>query len=411
MSAQSPVPERKSLKGWLIGLAVALVASLAAVALVLTGVIPGFGGNTDGKLRLEGAEEPGAAAFMVADLVKPSSLITPIKKGAAIPAVNLTPAPVSGGTPGLYGGTGTETCNAGQLVSFLSQNPDKAAAWVAALNADPNLRWGNGQALTVAEIPVYISNLIPTVLQVDTWVTNHGFANGVATPFQSMLQRGTSVFVDRFGVPRARCLCGNPLLPPKLIEQPPLEGDPWDGLGELPPQTIDPTPEPIDELEVVDENGNLVKVTSPFCQALGGGSCPAPGPENQTQPAPTTDPATPTDPATDPAADVWYKKDNPVAPTFDVCSVAYVVPELNPADVTFDLTNNSGKEIDLWAPNMTWDDNLNVTSCQAEYVGTQRGGTSAGWHSAPGFTWIATDSATGSVLKQGENTGSAWVVS
>ena len=91
--------------------------------------------------------------------------------------------------------------------------------------------------------------------------------------------------------------------------------------------------------------------------------------------------------------------------------MAYVVPELNPADVTFDLTNNSGKEIDLWAPNMTWDDNLNVTSCQAEYVGTQRGGTSAGWHSAPGFTWIATDSATGSVLKQGENTGSAWVVS
>ena len=132
-----------------------------------------------------------------------------------------TATAVNGTTPGLYGGTGSESCDAAQLKAFLGSNPDKAAAWVGALNADSNLRWGNGQKLTVAEIPVFIDNLVPTVLQQDTWVTNHGFADGTATPFQSVLPRGTSVFVDRYGVPRARCLCGNPLLPPKLSNVPP----------------------------------------------------------------------------------------------------------------------------------------------------------------------------------------------
>lgn len=79
-------------------------------------------------------------------------------------------------------------------MSFLGQNPVKAAAWVAALNADPNLRWGTGEPLTIAEIPIFIDNLIPTVLQADTcWVTNHGFNSNRATPFQSLLQRGTAV--------------------------------------------------------------------------------------------------------------------------------------------------------------------------------------------------------------------------
>jgi hypothetical protein len=43
-------------------------------------------------------------------------------------------------------------------------------------------------------------------------VLNHGFLNGRATPHVSVLQAGTAVLVDRFGVPRAKCFCGNPLL-------------------------------------------------------------------------------------------------------------------------------------------------------------------------------------------------------
>lgn len=82
------------------GHGVALVASLTALALVLFGVIPGIGGGSgEGGAQIEGAEEPGAAAFMVADLVNPSSLITPIKKGAPIPALPAASPAVNGTTP------------------------------------------------------------------------------------------------------------------------------------------------------------------------------------------------------------------------------------------------------------------------------------------------------------------------
>jgi hypothetical protein len=39
------------------------------------------------------------------------------------------------------------------------------------------------------------------ILQRDTRVTNHGFRNGRATPTQSILQAGTAVLVDEYGVP------------------------------------------------------------------------------------------------------------------------------------------------------------------------------------------------------------------
>lgn len=402
--------KRKKLSGWIVGVCIALAASVTALALVLFGVIPGIGGSSGDDLVLEAADAPGAAAFMVADLVKPSSLITPIKKGAPVPAVNLTPTPAAGGTPGLYGGTGAETCNAGQIVSFLGQNPDKAAAWVGALNADPNLRWGTGQPLTVAEIPLFMANLLPVVLQADTWVTNHGFSGSAATPFQSMLQRGTSVFVDRYGVPRVRCLCGNPMLPPKAIDNPRPQGDPWEGFGETPPATITPEPQPLSELQVTGGDGQLVTQRPPMCSDPRIDSCPAPGPENATMQPPggnaSGDPANPASPTTG-----FYLKDNPVAPQFDVCSANYVVTEMNPANVTFSVTNNSAVEVDLWAPNMTWDENFNITSCAAVYTGTFPAGTIGDSHSPPGMTWVAVDSTTGAVLSTNENTGTAWSIS
>src|SRR3954469_8894672 len=40
------------------------------------------------------------------------------------------PPSFSGGLPGLYGGTRDyATCDAGKLVAFLTENPDKALAW------------------------------------------------------------------------------------------------------------------------------------------------------------------------------------------------------------------------------------------------------------------------------------------
>ncbi|MFD7575382.1 DUF6777 domain-containing protein, partial [Streptomyces sp. NPDC059810] len=63
----------------------------------------------------------------------------------------------------------------------------------------------------------------------DTRVTNHGFKNGAATAYQSVLQAGTAVLVDDRGVPRVRCACGNPLTLPVAQKSPKTTGTPWPG--------------------------------------------------------------------------------------------------------------------------------------------------------------------------------------
>ncbi|MCB1017655.1 MAG: hypothetical protein KDB10_21390, partial [Acidimicrobiales bacterium] len=63
-----------------------------------------------------------------------------------------------------------------------------------------------------------------------TRVTNHGFRDGRATTIQTVLQAGTAVLVDRQGVPRARCACGNPLTPPTAVSsRPTFRGPRWTG--------------------------------------------------------------------------------------------------------------------------------------------------------------------------------------
>ena len=91
----------------------------------------------------------------------------------------------------------------------MAANPDKAKAWVDALNKDPNSsfpeafrsRWKN---------PCLHQFLGGVILMTDTRVTNHGFKNGVANPFQAVPAKGTAVLVDAKGVPRVRGFCGNP---------------------------------------------------------------------------------------------------------------------------------------------------------------------------------------------------------
>jgi hypothetical protein len=130
---------------------------------------------------------------------------------------------VSGAQPGLYGGTQDEaSCDALSLVTFLEANPDKATAWADTLGIEP------------ADIRDYVGRLTPLLLRTDTRVTNHGYRDGVATPLQSVLQAGTAVMVDTYGVPRVRCSCGNPLTEPAPISRSldssrvDLLGQPWD---------------------------------------------------------------------------------------------------------------------------------------------------------------------------------------
>lgn len=140
---------------------------------------------------------------------------------------------VGGGTPllygsspagntALYGGSNEQSvCDPAALVDFLSANPDKATAWAGVFG------------LTADEVPAFVRRLTPIVLLRDTAVTNHGFTGGQAVPRQAVLQAGTAVMVDEFGVPAVRCACGNPLLPPDVVDLPAAEfrGERWAGFN------------------------------------------------------------------------------------------------------------------------------------------------------------------------------------
>ncbi|MCP4434002.1 MAG: hypothetical protein GY812_00690 [Actinomycetia bacterium] len=128
-----------------------------------------------------------------------------------------------GDSPGLYGGTGDEaTCDTAAISRYLGADLAKAEAWADA------------QGIGVHGIDPFLDTLTPMVLLHDTRVTNHGYRDGVATPFQSVLQAGTAVLVDPYGVPRVRCACGNPLdAPDTSVSHEPV-GTPWPGYGNTP---------------------------------------------------------------------------------------------------------------------------------------------------------------------------------
>ncbi|MCZ7529526.1 MAG: zinc ribbon domain-containing protein [Acidimicrobiia bacterium] len=140
----------------------------------------------------------------------------------------------SGGNPGLYGGTRNRAeCSQTQLVDFLENNPDKADAFLAALNSDPTLSWSDTTPLRRGDLDDYLEELTPVTLRYDTRVTNHGYRDGRPTPRQTVLQAGTAVFVDAYGVPRVRCECGNPLIPPAPVRSGfTYRGDKWTGFDE-----------------------------------------------------------------------------------------------------------------------------------------------------------------------------------
>lgn len=131
-------------------------------------------------------------------------------------------ASYSGDTPALYGGSKDKQLvdKEGQL-RFFEQNPDKAAAFCAALNADPTFKWSGGNQIQPSQLRAYFDELTPLMLTQDIRVTNHGFRDGKPTPRQSVLQKGQMVLVDRYGVPRVRCECGNPLAPPRPVSKTP----------------------------------------------------------------------------------------------------------------------------------------------------------------------------------------------
>jgi hypothetical protein len=209
-----PPPGKKRKRGLLVFLALLVVAGIGAAAFVVLGSDDETGGSAaGGQVRLEPVSTVGADPF-TDDLDLEGLGNAAADALAVVPALgtdvvtSLAGQSSPGTEPGLYGGSqDVRTCDVQALVDFLTDdaNADKAEAWAGVLGID------------VDGIPDYIAGLTSVRLRFDTRVTNHGFRDGEADGFQSVLQAGTAVLVDDEGIPRVKCNCGNPLGEPQPL--------------------------------------------------------------------------------------------------------------------------------------------------------------------------------------------------
>ncbi|MBN0042531.1 peptidoglycan-binding protein [Streptomyces actuosus] len=108
----------------------------------------------------------------------------------------------SGATPGLYGGTRRKSsCDKGQLIKYLKENGEKAAAWAEV------------RGIGMQQIESYVDKLTPVLLRNDTLVENYDYdtRKKEPTPFYALLEAGVAVLIDAYGLPVVQCRCGNPL--------------------------------------------------------------------------------------------------------------------------------------------------------------------------------------------------------
>ncbi|MFE5869020.1 DUF6777 domain-containing protein [Streptomyces roseifaciens] len=187
---------------WRSGPKVALVGGLAVVvaALAVYFLRPEGGG----EVFLQAASAEGRDPFTPSTAKEKGT-----KEATAAP---VSPAPggtrtIEGSSPGLYGGSENESsCDVERQIKYLTENQTKGRAFASAAG------------IQQGEIPGYLRGLTPVQLRSDTRVTNHGYKNGSATPYQAVLQAGTAVLTDNRGLPRVRCACGNPLSAPVAIK-------------------------------------------------------------------------------------------------------------------------------------------------------------------------------------------------
>ncbi|MEU9981830.1 DUF6777 domain-containing protein [Streptomyces sp. NPDC050856] len=203
--------------------AAAVAALVVAVVLVVVLTRPGGdgdgGGTAGGELSLLPVSATGPDPFTPStardedEPRAPATDASPTRQG--------TPTALRqfrGSTAGLYGGTkNVASCDVPRQIDYLAGDPAKNRAFASALGIEPSA------------VPDHLRSLTPVRLRYDTWVTNHGYRDGAATRYQAVLQAGTAVLVDRQGVPRVRCACGNPLDEPVLHKKPRPVGKPWPG--------------------------------------------------------------------------------------------------------------------------------------------------------------------------------------
>nr|WP_121832715.1 DUF6777 domain-containing protein [Streptomyces sp. S1] len=269
-----------------------LVAAVALIV-VLTSRSGDDGGTTNaggGEVFLQSASSSGPDPFTQTTVSSTGSAPPPSLPPRSGSAETGTPR-VSGGTPGLYGGTkSVASCDVEQQVRYLSGEPAKNAAFASVARVSAN------------EVPGYLRSLTPLQLRADTRVTNHGFKDGSATSYQAVLQAGTAVLVDDRGVPRVRCACGNPLTEPVAQKNPRTTGTPWPGYQADQVVAVAPSTTVVNVFVVYDpedgdwfarkhgDTGGSDEPTSPptstFPAPCPPGSSPCPG--DSTSPGPST---------------------------------------------------------------------------------------------------------------------------
>ncbi|MER5183540.1 DUF6777 domain-containing protein [Streptomyces sp. NPDC002896] len=221
---------------------VAVIAAVVALVAVLTRPDGGTAQN-QGEVFLQAAGTTGQDPFTESTARESSPPPSPpsLASPDATETANVTPG-VEGSSPGLYGGTrNVSSCDVEKQIAALDAAPEKKKAFATALGIEPS------------EVPDYLRSLTPVQLRVDTRVTSHGYRNGVATSYQAVLQAGTAVLVDDRGVPRVRCACGNPLLPPVAQKgTPDTTGDPWPAYRPSNVVVVTPAPRPVDAFVMVD---------------------------------------------------------------------------------------------------------------------------------------------------------------
>ncbi|MGW6544742.1 DUF6777 domain-containing protein [Streptomyces massasporeus] len=199
--------------------------------------------RTGGELLLLPAAAPGPDPFTdstaLTAATPPPAPRTPPRTDRASAAA---PRSLSGGTPGLYGGTeATGSCDIGRQVGHLTRDPATGRAFAQVVGISP------------AALPDHVRALTPVVLRADTRVTGHGLRAGRITRYQSVLQAGTAVLVDDRGLPRLRCACGNPLGPPAASRGTPVtRGTPWPGYRPGRVIAVTPAPRAVAGFTIID---------------------------------------------------------------------------------------------------------------------------------------------------------------
>ncbi|WP_157901986.1 DUF6777 domain-containing protein, partial [Streptomyces kanasensis] len=190
----------------------------------------------------------------------------------------------AGSAPELYGGSGDRAaCDVERQIAYLESDPAKTRAFASVLGVAPE------------SLPGHLRGLTSVQLRLDTLVTNHGYRDGRARPYQAVLQAGTAVLIDEYGVPRVRCACGNPLDRPRVRRPDEIRGKTWPGFRKEEIVVVVPAPTPVPTFTIVDV-GNGKRTERPHA----GRTSPSASPERPSSPSSPSSPASPASPPVSP---------------------------------------------------------------------------------------------------------------